>query len=96
MSYKKSLEMKIIRTKYEVYFCKEVQASAVIRGLRNGADLQYETNMQYWNEDLGLEIPVVYFICDRKLSHISSSMIRELNKLGLQDKLNMLNYDCGL
>jgi pantetheine-phosphate adenylyltransferase len=51
---------------------------AIIRGLRNGSDLQYEQNMQYWNEDLGLEIPVIFFICDRKLSHYSSSMIKEI------------------
>lgn len=54
--------------------------SAVIRGLRNGYDLQYEMNQQYWNEDLGLEIPVVYFITDRKLAHISSSAIRTIEQ----------------
>ncbi len=52
---------------------------AVIRGLRNGHDLQYETNNQYWNEDLGCNIPFVYFVCDRTYSHVSSSSIRELN-----------------
>jgi pantetheine-phosphate adenylyltransferase len=59
-------------------YVKEVQAEAIIRGLRNGSDLQYEQNLQYWNEDLGLAIPVVYFICDRKLAHVSSSAIRSL------------------
>ena len=54
---------------------------AVIRGLRNGADLQYEQNQQYWYEDLGLKIPIVYFITDRKLGHISSSAIREIEKI---------------
>ena len=54
--------------------------TAVIRGLRNGYDLQYEMNMQYTNEDLGLTIPVVYFMTDRKYSHISSSTLRELNQ----------------
>jgi pantetheine-phosphate adenylyltransferase len=54
--------------------------TAVIRGLRNGNDLQYEMNQQYWNEDLGLEIPVVYFITDRKLAHISSSAIRTIEQ----------------
>lgn len=58
-----------------------VGAVAVIRGLRNGHDLQYEMNNQYWNEDLGLEVPIVYFVCDRKLSHISSSAIRSLGKI---------------
>lgn len=53
---------------------------AVIRGLRNGVDLQYEMNLQYNNEDLGLKIPIVYFITDRSLSHISSSAIREIER----------------
>lgn len=61
-------------------YVTERGATAVIRGLRNGSDLQYEQNMQYWNEDLGLDIPVVYFVCDRKLSHISSSAIRSIAK----------------
>lgn len=55
--------------------------TAVIRGLRNGDDLQYEMNQQYWYEDLGLEIPVVYFITDRTLSHISSSAIRQIESI---------------
>lgn len=54
---------------------------AIIRGLRNGNDLQYEQSQQYWSEDLGLKIPMVYFICDRKLSHISSSAIRYIKKI---------------
>lgn len=57
--------------------CPE-EIDAVIRGLRNGHDLQYEMNQQYWNEDLGLYIPIVYFITDRGLAHISSSAIRAL------------------
>lgn len=51
---------------------------AFVRGLRNGNDLQYETNLQYWNEDLGIEVPTVYFITDRKHGHISSSSIRQI------------------
>lgn len=55
-------------------------ADAVIRGLRNGQDLEYERTQQYWNEDLGLKIPTVYYITDRKLIHISSSAIRTVEK----------------
>jgi pantetheine-phosphate adenylyltransferase len=55
----------------------------IIRGLRNGHDLQYEMNQQYWNEDVGIKVPFVYFITDRALSHVSSSAIRSVNKLGL-------------
>lgn len=60
---------------------KKLEVDAVIRGLRNGHDLQYEMNQQYWNEDLGLTVPVVYFICDRRLSHISSSSIRMIQAI---------------
>ncbi len=63
---------------------KELNAEAVVRGLRNGTDLQYEMNQQYWNEDLGLNVPIVYFITDRKLSHISSSAIREIKCLKIK------------
>lgn len=60
-----------------------ISIDAVIRGLRNGNDLQYEQNMLYTYEDLGLAIPIFYIICDRTKSHISSTLIRELNKMGV-------------
>lgn len=56
------------------------QYCAVIKGLRNGQDLEYETAMQYWNEDLGITIPTFYVITDRKFRHISSSAIRQVEK----------------
>lgn len=56
----------------------EHKISAVIRGLRNGYDLQAEMVMQYWNEDLGLKIPQVTFITSRELAHISSTVIRQI------------------
>ena len=59
----------------------DLKYDAIIRGLRNGYDLQYEMNQQYWYEDIGIRAPVVLFICDRTLTHISSSAIRSLNKL---------------
>jgi pantetheine-phosphate adenylyltransferase len=61
-------------------YLKNKNYCAIIRGLRNGYDLQYEQNQQYWYEDLGISIPIVYFITDRKLSHISSTAIREVQQ----------------
>lgn len=55
-------------------------STCIIKGLRNGQDLEYETSMKYWNEDLGLKIPTCYFICNRNLRHISSSAIRQVEK----------------
>jgi len=54
----------------------EFQISAVIRGLRDGKDLDFERVQQYWNEDLGIEVPTVYFVCHRSLVHVSSSAIK--------------------
>ncbi len=58
----------------------ELQANAIIKGLRNAQDLEYETVQQYWNEDLGITIPTFYVITDRNLRHISSSAIRAVEK----------------
>ena len=62
------------------HFADDFQPDAVIKGLRNAQDLEYETTQQYWNEDLGIEIPTFYVITDRKLRHISSSAIRQVEK----------------
>lgn len=53
----------------------------VIRGIRNAQDFEYEKSMLYWNQDLGLTIPTIHFICDRELVHISSSAIRTVKKV---------------
>lgn len=62
-------------------FANEQDAIAIIRGLRNAQDFEYEKSMLYWNQDLGLSIPTIHFICDRDLVHISSSAIRTVKKV---------------
>lgn len=56
------------------------EAKAVIRGMRNEKDFEFEQTMLYWNQDLGLSIPTLYFISDRSLVHVSSSAIRRVDK----------------
>lgn len=60
----------------------------LIRGLRDGYDLDYETKMLRFNQDLMPDINVVMILCDREFSHLSSSAIRGLNKIdkGLGEK----------
>lgn len=62
-------------------YAKERQAAAIVRGLRNSIDFETEKTQQYWNEDLGLTCPTVYFISHRERVHISSSAIRQVNKI---------------
>jgi pantetheine-phosphate adenylyltransferase len=59
-------------------YVKDTGASAVIRGLRNAEDFEYEKITQYWNEDLGITVPTFYVVSDRKLVHLSSSAIKAL------------------
>lgn len=59
---------------------------AIVRGLRNGQDLENERLQQYWNEDLAKESelylpPTVYIVTSRDLVHISSSAIRAVEKI---------------
>lgn len=54
----------------------------VVRGLRNGADLDYEVNQKRWVDDFKKDVNYVYITCDKDFEHISSSAIRKLEKFG--------------
>ena len=60
---------------------KDLRPTAVIRGLRNTQDFEYEKIQEYWYQDLGMAIPIVYFIADRSVTHVSSSAIRTMDKI---------------
>jgi len=61
---------------------KEKDANiTLIRGLRNGDDLAYEMNQISFMKDLKTDLKVVFFHCDREFEHISSSAIRNLEKI---------------
>ena len=62
---------------------KDIEFKAIIRGFRGSEDITYELNYQYWNEDVGIEIPFVYFGSSREHRHVSSSAIRQVKALGL-------------
>ena len=50
----------------------------LIRGLRNGHDLDYEMNQLRFLEDMDPTIEVVFIPCDKQYEHISSSAIRSM------------------
>lgn len=80
---------KIEIIKFDYFITKlieKIKPDVIIRGLRNGNDLQYELNLQYWYQDLGVKIPIIYFLADRDCLHISSSMIRELSEVNLKNE----------
>jgi pantetheine-phosphate adenylyltransferase len=58
------------------------QNVTVIRGLRDGKDLDYETNLLRGMEDLYKDVRVIFVHCDKQYEHVSSSMIRKNRKFG--------------
>lgn len=53
----------------------------LVRGLRNITDLQYEQNLRAALNDTG-SVETMYFMCDPKHQHVSSSLVRELRSFG--------------
>lgn len=51
----------------------------LIRGLRNGADWDYEKNQLRILTDIDPQINAIFIPCDREFEHISSSAIREMS-----------------
>ena len=60
---------------------REVGATAIIRGLRNTIDFEYERNLADANRNLsGLETVILYTLPE--LSFVSSSLVRDLQRHG--------------
>ncbi|RSJ17945.1 Phosphopantetheine adenylyltransferase [Streptococcus sp. BCA20] len=49
-----------------------------MRGLRNGQDLEYERNLNFFNYELAPELDTIFLMSKPNYQHISSSRIREL------------------
>ena len=56
----------------------------VIRGLRDGFDLQAESNLVAVLKDIDPDSSVIYIPCANSLSHVSSSVIRQLESFGAE------------
>lgn len=65
-----------------VDFCVKTGAQYILRGLRNSHDFKYEKNIAQTNKDLNPDIETIFIIGPSKLSHISSTIIRDIIKNG--------------
>ena len=57
----------------------------LIRGLRSGADLGYEQNLVAFLRNMHPQIKVVFFLCDPKYQHISSSALRGIRQFSEEE-----------
>lgn len=59
-----------------VELMKRENATAYVRGIRNGVDLDYENANLYASKKLDENFTAVYLPCRQELLHVSSSMVR--------------------
>lgn len=62
-------------------YIKQLEADynvTLVRGLRNGADLEYEQNIVAFLRGMHPKIKVVAFYCDPAFRHISSGALRDI------------------
>ena len=65
-----------------VQFVRECGARIMIRGLRTLSDMEYEFTMSLMNLNLDPEIETVFLMANEEFSHVSSSLLRQIAKLG--------------
>jgi len=65
-----------------VSYAKRRGAAAILRGLRNFTDFEYESTMAGMNRQLDPRIEIVFLLTEPEYAHLSSSLIKEIVLLG--------------
>lgn len=63
-----------------VNYCKSINARYLLRGLRQASDFDYEKTISQLNSIIGDDLETIFFISRPELSHISSTIVREIIK----------------
>jgi pantetheine-phosphate adenylyltransferase len=63
-------------------FCRQQGACAVVRGIRNMTDFDYEMQMAAMNRKLHPAVETVFLLPQAELQCISSTLVREISYLG--------------
>lgn len=65
-----------------VQFVRQAGARIMVRGLRTLSDMEYEFTMSLMNLNLDPGIETVFLMAKEEFSHVSSSLLRQIAKLG--------------
>ena len=65
-----------------VEYCRQRQATAIIRGVRSIKDYEYELPMVLMNRRLNPDVETVLLVASEENSYVSSSLIKEIFTLG--------------
>ncbi len=63
-------------------FCRQIQASCIVRGLRALADFEYEFQFAHMNRRLAPELDTMFFMTDERNFYVSSSLVKEVASFG--------------
>ena len=79
-------------------FAREVGAMALVRGVRNTVDFEFERTIEATNRNLFPDLTTVLLVTPAEYMHISSSVVRELLAFGrsvddlMPSKIRIENY----
>lgn len=65
-----------------VEYAKQIEANVLVRGIRSVSDFEYEINLANINKVLSPSIETVFLPTSPELAVVSSSMVKEVAKLG--------------
>ena len=65
-----------------IRFARDIGAGVIVRGLRSGVDFEYEFEMAFMNRKLEPEVDLVCFMTSQDYMFVSSSLLKEVAKLG--------------
>ncbi|MGQ9818984.1 MAG: pantetheine-phosphate adenylyltransferase [Candidatus Kapaibacteriales bacterium] len=65
-----------------VEYAREINATAIIRGIRAVSDFEYEFQIALMNRKLCPEITTIFLMPNEKYTYLNSSIVRELARYG--------------
>jgi len=65
-----------------VDFARSVGARFIVRGLRSGSDLDYESPMAAMNATMAPEIETIFLVAAPAFAHIASSLVKDVARGG--------------
>ena len=63
---------------FSIDVAKRLGVTTLVRGLRNGQDLDYEAGLHFFNKELAPDLETVFLLSQPAYRYISSSAMREL------------------
>lgn len=79
----KNVELAVCTHNVLVEYCRSIGAGVMVRGIRSGGDVDYESMLEQVNCRLAPEIHTVYLIARPEHAFISSSLVRQLIETGI-------------